>query len=99
MPDDMRNAVVQLQSLTRSDLLTLDRVAHSMIIAGLWISADRSRDAHCDCINVITYDVSGAALSIGVLASGRYFYMNHRSSEVCLGEDLDDVLIQAGLSV
>jgi len=99
MPDDLRNPITQLRSLTRSDLLTLERLAHSMMIAGLWISADRSRDTCCDCLKIATYDVSGAALSIGVLASGRYFYMDHRSGAVFLGEDLEDVLVQASLSL
>jgi hypothetical protein len=85
-------------ALKSPDILALNRLARQMIAAGLWTSADRANDLHCDCIEIATDAISGPSLSIGILASGRYFYMDHRSSAVHLGDDLDDVLTQAGLS-
>ena len=98
MPDASTATMVQPLALTKTDLIALDRLTRRMIAAGLWVSADRSRDPHCDCVEIALDTISGAALSIGVLASGRYFYMDHRTSAVHLGDDLDDVLAQAGLS-
>jgi hypothetical protein len=88
----------QSLSLRQQDIMALERLTQRMIAAGLWISANRVGDSHCDCFEIITDAISDAALSIGILASGRYFYMDHRSSAVHLGGDLDDVLAQAGLS-
>lgn len=98
MPDASTASMAQPLALKQTDLIALDRLTRRMISAGLWISADRSHDPHCDCFEIAIDTVSGAALSIGVLASGRYFYMDHRTSSVHLGDDLDDVLAQAGLS-
>jgi hypothetical protein len=98
MPDASTTTMVRRLALKPADLTTLDALAQRMIMAGLWISANRTGDIHCDCFEIATDSISGASLSIGVLASGRYFYMDHRSSAVHLGNDLDDVLAQAGLS-
>lgn len=98
MPDASTATMIQPLALKQTDLIALDRLTRRMITAGLWISADRAHDPHCDCLEVALDTISGAALSIGVLASGRYFYMDHRTSAVHLGKDLDDVLAQAGLS-
>ncbi|HEX4195619.1 MAG TPA: hypothetical protein VHY80_21090 [Stellaceae bacterium] len=96
MPDD--HNVIHLQSLTRADITALERLADAMIASGSWLSAERARDDQCDHLKVATRDVCGVAFSLGVLASGRYFYMDHRSSAVLLGEDLAEILEQAGLS-
>lgn len=90
--------MIRRLALKPSDITALDGLAQRMIAAGLWLSAIRARDIHCDCFEITTDAISGASLSIGVLASGRYFYMDHRSSAVYLGNDLEHVLSQAGLS-
>jgi hypothetical protein len=86
MPDASTSSIVQLPSLTRSDLETLFNVAHCMIVSGVWMSADRARNQFLDCVEVTTCDVSGPAISIGVLTSGRYFYLEHRSSAGASGQ-------------
>ena len=98
MLDASTSSVVQLASLTRSDITALFDLAQHMVVDGVWIAADRARNPLCDCVDVTTHDVAGPAMSIGVLASGSYFYMDHRSSAVRIGRDLEDVLEQAGLS-
>lgn len=98
MPDALPTSIVHLPALTRADVAMLEHLVQCMIIAGLWISGDRSRNPHCDCIEVLTQETAGPALCIGVLVSGRYFYMDHQTSAVVLGETLDDVLSQVGLS-
>lgn len=99
MSDACLASIVQLPTLTRADLATLDYLMHCMIIAGVWLSGDRSRDLECDCIQIVTADMSTPALSIGVLGSGRYFCMDHRNSLVVLGDDLAEVLVRSDLSV
>jgi hypothetical protein len=98
MPDASTASLSRPLALNAPDIVTLDRLAQRMIAARLWTSAHRSHDPHCDCLEIATDAISGPSLSIGILASGRYFYMDHRSSAVHLGDDLDDVLAQAGLS-
>jgi 2C-methyl-D-erythritol 2,4-cyclodiphosphate synthase len=99
MPDaSTPPSIVRRLALTATDLVTIDRLAQRMIVAGLWLSAHRLSEPHCDCVEIATHAITDATLSIGVLASGRYFYMDHRTSGVHLGDDLDDVLTQAGLS-
>jgi len=98
MPDASATAMIRRIALKPADLTALGLQAQRMIAAGLWISANRSHDIHCDCFEIEIDAISGIALSIGVLASGRYFYMDHRTSAVHLSNDLEDVLAQAGLS-
>lgn len=98
MPDASTIPMIRRLALKPTDLIALEQLAQRMITAGFWISANRSQDIYCDCFEIATDAISGTSLTIGVLASGRYFYMDHRTSAVHLGNDLDDVLAQAGLS-
>lgn len=83
--------------LTRADLLLMRRVSMQMVVGGLWQSAYRAADGSCDCFEIERTDERRSALSIGLLPTGRYFYMDHRTGEVRLAGTLSEVLDQVGL--
>src|SRR6201986_1412390 len=64
MPDASTVSVIQALGLTQADLIALERLTQGMITAQLWTSARRSREPHCDCFEIATDAISGAALSI-----------------------------------
>lgn len=86
-------------SLPPNDVLMLESVATAMVTAGLWQMALHFRDLGCDYFEIQRRDAQGSKLSIGVLASGRYFYMDHRSGAVGFGATLAEVLELSGISV
>ncbi len=92
-----KEALLASARLTQTDLLLMMTVATQMTAGGLWQSADRATDETCDCFEIRRADESCSALSIGLLPTGRYFYMDHRSGEVWLAGTLSEVLAQVGL--
>lgn len=83
--------------LMRSDLRLMMEVSTQMIVGGLSQSVDWATDATYDCFEIRRMDAFCSTLSTCLLPTGRYFYMNHGTGEVCLANTLSDALEHAGL--
>lgn len=93
----MRDDPVPPGELTAADLEVIDQIAAQMILAGLWHSIRRIKEAGCDCVEIRVLDSRHSTLTVGMLSECRYFHMDNRTSAVHIGETLVAVLEQAGL--
>ena len=83
--------------LSPADIDLIDRVAQQMISANLWRSIDHRQDVGSDLFEIYSPGYHRPVLSVGVLATHRYFYMDHRDSSVRIGGSLAEVLDGAGV--
>lgn len=84
-------------NLSAEDLRLLRGVTSQMIALGLWESSCRSTDDTCDCFEIHAKDEKHSTLTLGVLPTHRYFFMDHRTGNVDIANTLVELLDRAGL--
>jgi len=83
--------------LSAADIDLIGRVARQMISASLWRSVDHRQDIGSDLFEIYSPGYHRPVLSVGVLATHRYFFMDHRDSSVRIAASLAEVLDDAGV--